>query len=161
MCNTLTPIKQTGLTQHDLDQFKSNFVVPLVKEFTPNLQRKRQDAAELLKKKIKRMQVFFQVRDDRQGVEKLYFLGWVVCVDGREVALFQRNHEVITRASLLRDIRDVDNAPLTGYYLTKTEAEKALADFYRRKLDALQGDSCCNHGKGVEHGDHFPVPGAD
>jgi len=82
-------------------------------------------------------------------------------MDGREVALFQRNHEVISRASLLRDIRDVDNAPLTGYYLTSKEAEKALADFYRQKLSALQAGTCCNHGKGVERGDPFPAPGAD
>lgn len=153
-------LQATGLTQHDLDQFKKYFAVSLTSKPTPEIKQEREAAIQLLKNKLHHGQVFFEVSQNRDGISKLYFLGWIKLIDGSEVAVFQNRHLVENRANLFRDLRDVDNAPLTGYYLTRDEAEAALADLYKRKLDALTAKQGC--GCGIDHDEEhsFAVPGA-
>lgn len=156
-----TKLNPIGLTKHDIDQFKTYFAVSLVKANNPEESKARQAAIDLIKQKIKHKQVFFEVSENRDGINKLYFLGWVKLVDGSEVAVFQNRHLVVNRANFLRDLRECESAPLTGYYLTRQEAEQALADLYTRRLEALKADRGC--GCGIDHGENeaiFEVPGA-
>lgn len=156
--NKLNP---TGLTKHDIDQFKTYFAVSLVKANNQTEAKARQAAIDLLKQKIKPKQVFYEVSENRDGINKLYFLGWVKLLDGSEVAVFQNRHLVVNRANFLRDLRECESAPLTGYYLTREEANAALAGYFARKLETLKADRGC--GCGIDHGENetiFEVPGA-
>ncbi|AUR95978.1 hypothetical protein NVP1215B_060 [Vibrio phage 1.215.B._10N.222.54.F7] len=148
MVDIVKPLEPTGLMQHDIKQFTDCFVSPVGSSVNQSLTTKRQNATLLFKQKLRHGQVFFELTEGRDGINKLTFLGWITLVNGSQAAIFQNGHAVISRSSFLRDLRDTANAPLTGYYLDRHDAERVLADFYEQRLNALRaghdhGD--CNH----------------
>lgn len=154
MVDIVEPLEPTGLNAHDVNQFKDAYTTPTIGSITNNITDLRLRALDLFKKKVRHGQVFYEVSSTRDGIRKLSFIGWIKLLNGSESAVFQIGHAIETRSTFLRDLRDADNAPLTGYYLERTEAEKALADYYRLRLDALEhkpGHTCK-----LEHGDYHP-----